>query len=1801
MNGDGSRVFNIDDGAATASIVSISSLKLTGGEIAANGGAVFTRESLSLTDMVIDKNFSTSTSSVGAGGGVAAALNNGAALTISRSIISNNQSTARGGGISLDVGPGGSALISNSQIVGNSKWLPSSQPTNYAGGGIYVSNLSSLGPVAIEESLVFGNLSDGSGGGISSSGPLAITNSTIASNSSLGLGGGIHSQVSPSFSHGFTLADSHVTDNFGRDGGGIAIGGIRGTIHTITRSTISRNTAFANQFGRGGGIYVERAQVQIFDSTINENAAASDGGGVFSSSMILMEGTTANNNVAGNGGGGMSLPGGGVIRESTITDNSAKTGGGLYASIFPGPGAPPTTTVSHSTIANNHASTNAGGVYATSMRLSFDHSIVAKNTSPSISDAFVSGFGGQITAAYSLIGDNSGSGLAEAPIGTPDANGNLIGGPIHGVIDPLLAPLADNGGPTFTHALLAGGPAINAGDLNAAAGVNGVPQFDQRGTPFGRVFNGRIDIGAFEYQQSSDLNLLVDTLVDENDGNYSRGDLSLREAIALANTWPSVDTIHFDAALITSGPAKILLTQGELKITSSMSIVGLGGNLLTIDAKGNDPTPNSVNGDGSRVFNIDDGAATTSIVIISGLTLTGGQITTDGGAVFTRESLSLVDMIIDKNFSTSLSNTGAGGGIAAVLRDGASLTMVRSQVTNNQSTARGGGISLDIGTGSSAIISGSEVHGNSKRFPVGGTGSSFTGGGIYIVNSDGAVTIDDSTVSDNISDGNGGGISFSGPLTVQHSTIARNSAVGSGGGIHLRSSTGGGLSLFDSKVTDNEAGNGGGIALTGSTTSVNTIARSEIASNFAEWRSQATRLGGGIYSAQGSLRITDSTIRDNSADVDGGGIYTTPGSSASSFSMEGSTVAFNSAATNGGGLSLGRGGTIRTSTIAGNSARTGGAIYASGTTVIDYSTVVQNEASTATGGITGGPFNLNHSIVALNTSPASADDIATGQITASWSLIGNNNGSGLAEAPIGLPDAKGNLIGGTVHGLIDPLLRPLANYGGLTPTFALSTGSPAINAGDPSAVAGVGTVPLFDQRGMYFPRVVANRIDIGAFEFHSPPGPTLVVDTLVDESDGNYAAGDLSLREALQLANLDADENTIQFSPALTANGAATILLTQGALEIVGVVTIIGPGATLLTIDASGNDPTPDVADGLGSSIFEIGDSTDDLLDISISGLTLTGGDSQYGGAILSTENLTITGSVITGNHSAQLGGGVAVLYGSVEITDCVISNNTTDGTGGGIDTSSAELVVDGCTIDDNIAAVGGGIHAYDTELSVSDSTIDNNQAIGGGGAGGGIYHKGRKLTIADSTISGNTSISGGGIYSDGEAEVVRSTLDGNYSYLHGGGIYSFGKLTVRETTISGSSTGLDGAGIHVAGDVLVDSSTLNDNDAGRYGGAIWVEVVDGTFTIINSTISGNHADNEGGGLWITGIDAMATIAHSTIADNSANHLFGFGGGVVLNSGLLQLDQTIVATNSAKTGPDLFSQSGTQLAAKYSLIGNAQDTSLAESPVGLPDANGNLIGGPIHGVIDPLLGPLADNGGPTFTHALLAGSPAINAGDLSAVAGVSGVPEFDQRGTPFVRVFGSRIDIGSFEVQPLLPPGDFNQNGIVDGADYTLWRNTKGSTLDFRADGNGDGTVDNADYQIWRANFGSTRLALGSGDGIQPATMIVSSSSSVDVSTTISGDLRLPHVSAVQALPQLVASPDAKHRRVVVRAEVALERRVGGLLAWLADRDAVSGTHQSASEQVAPSRAGTECAEADFKMETVDQAFATLQDALARR
>lgn len=450
---------------------------------------------------------------------------------------------------------------------------------------------------------------------------------------------------------------------------------------------------------------------------------------------------------------------------------------------------------------------------------------------------------------------------------------------------------------------------------------------------------------------------------------------------------------------------------------------------------------------------------------------------------------------------------------------------------------------------------------------------------------------------------------------------------------------------------------------------------------------------------------------------------------------------------------------------------------------------------------------------------------------------------------------------------------------------------------------------------------------------------------------------------------------------------------------------------------------------------------------------------------------------------------------GNIQILDSEFVDNWAYDRGGGlffsgISTGNANLLVSGTTFRENLASSSGGaIHVQissNQSANIINSTIVSNTAYQDGGGISGLG----SVKISNSQILDNVSQKNGGGIRHQHVTLENSVVSGNKTkFGDGGGIYVTGNLIVRSSTISGNSAGSDaglygsGGGIFRAqnGTTAIESSTISANFAAKLGGGIGTSHDSKAIDILQTTISGNTSRSGGGiGGGIRGgiRGGTITLRHSTVTDNSAifykGDLGAFGG---INASAVTLDHSIVANNRemASTAPDVF---GT-ITTRYSLIGNNKGTKLAEAPVGSPDANGDLIGGPMHGVIDPKLGPLVNNGGfllpdgsRILTRALLPSSPVINAGDPAASAGQNGVPLNDERGAPFTRVYGGRIDMGAFESQPNPLPGDYNFNGVVDMADYTLWRNTLGSTSDLRADGDGDGIVNEPDRLLWRTHFG---------------------------------------------------------------------------------------------------------------------------------
>ena len=238
----------------------------------------------------------------------------------------------------------------------------------------------------------------------------------------------------------------------------------------------------------------------------------------------------------------------------------------------------------------------------------------------------------------------------------------------------------------------------------------------------------------------------------------------------------------------------------------------------------------------------------------------------------------------------------------------------------------------------------------------------------------------------------------------------------------------------------------------------------------------------------------------------------------------------------------------------------------------------------------------------------------------------------------------------------------------------------------------------------------------------------------------------------------------------------------------------------------------------------------------------------------------------------------------------------------------------------------------------------------------------------------------------------------------------------------------------------------------GAFGGGI--RTGSGSVSLTNSTLSGNSTSGDGAsGGGIRAFSGGVSLTNSTLSGNSA--ATGVGGGVFvfdfLSNPSFTIENSIVAGNTDNgTAPDLRPNPGSTLTINHSLIGVVDNLGTVTGDIG------NLLG-TLAAPIDPLLAPLADNGGPTETHALLVGSPAIDAGDPTAVAGVDNTPEFDQRGQP--RVGAGRLDIGAFEAAfetALL--GDVNRDDTVNFLDISPFISRLASgTFQVEADVNQDG------------------------------------------------------------------------------------------------------------------------------------------------
>jgi hypothetical protein len=528
----------------------------------------------------------------------------------------------------------------------------------------------------------------------------------------------------------------------------------------------------------------------------------------------------------------------------------------------------------------------------------------------------------------------------------------------------------------------------------------------------------------------------------------------------------------------------------------------------------------------------------------------------------------------------------------------------------------------------------------------------------------------------------------------------------------------------------------------------------------------------------------------------------------------------------------------------------------------------------------------------------------------------------------------------------------------------------------------------------------------------------IYADTFYVTTSQDHVEG--SLRATITMANNNKEDDTI-YLPAGTyyLTGKAQEDINEGGdLDINNgnSITIDGDGAGMTIIDGSTIDRVLHVIQGT----------------VYISGVTFQGGKTanavpgvnnskgEFGGGIFNNGALILTNCKVQDNITGQGGdywdmdwddweggyggfGGGIYNKGTLHLDNCIITGNKT-GKGGSYSFFGGEGGSNG--------GKGGGIYnrgvlAIKNTFITANSTGDGGQLHihgGCGGNGGGIYNTAQgSAVMTASQISNNTTGdgfpepeqdffggdggSGGGIYNDGAFIISRSTIsnnvtgdagDGHVLVLgggSGGGIYNNGTLSLTNSTVSSNTTGNGGL-----------SKDIDSSGSGGYGGGIYNRNI---LSLINCTITNNITGQCGGnspGQWRTG---------------------GWGGGIFNQeaypfNGTVEIRNSIIANNHVAEkgkGPDcwgFFNSKG------CNLVQDISDCTLGGYSI--YDITG----------VDPKLGPLVDNGGETETHALLPGSPAIDAGYSTEIF-------VDQRGyTRPVDIYdiinvSDGADIGAYE------------------------------------------------------------------------------------------------------------------------------------------------------------------------------------------
>jgi CSLREA domain-containing protein len=567
------------------------------------------------------------------------------------------------------------------------------------------------------------------------------------------------------------------------------------------------------------------------------------------------------------------------------------------------------------------------------------------------------------------------------------------------------------------------------------------------------------------------------------------------------------------------------------------------------------------------------------------------------------------------------------------------------------------------------------------------------------------------------------------------------------------------------------------------------------------------------------------------------------------------------------------------------------------------------------------------------------------------------------------------------------------------------------------------------------------------------------------------AANQCSLRAAIEQANADGSDSVVSVPPgvySICTNGELDVV-SDGALTVQGTsgnpsdVKVDGcddyrifqaqSGAALTLQSLTAQDGYTDSGDGAGIEVLNAASLT---MDNSIVTDNYADDATNGGGGIKIEPGAaaTITNSAITNNYAYYDGGGIYAGGDNLRIIGSAVDRNTSGGQyGGGIYQDSGDLAMALTSVSHNTSYTdGGGIYADGNNLAIQQSTIESN--TGTYGSGGGIYQTAGALTVNSTSLSKNTSYYyGGGLYAAGSSASLGSdTIDQNLAtYDGGGGIYAATDVTVDGGSVDGNRSPDDyGGGIEQeSGDLSISNASISRNETNSGGGGIYADGnspsisntrIDGNnaasgygggienytdaMTISASSLSGNIAYYGGGGLY-NDAGTSTTLTNTTVAANRADTYQSSsydGGGIDHEGGVLNLVNATVGDNSIDIqgdGGGIYNNSSGGVNLVNTLFARNIRGKSAENCGGTGgtftsgghnlDDDGTCFlngSGDLTGVT-PQVDKVGDNGGEGTTMALLAGSPAIDAGDDAAC------PSTDERGV--ARPQGAHCDIGAFE------------------------------------------------------------------------------------------------------------------------------------------------------------------------------------------